>query len=162
MKRLIMFSLPLLAFVLAFSPVTGFKVKGKIMDQQGNAISGVAVTIKGTTSGTTSGADGTYSIEAPDQNRVLVFSSIGYVTVQESISGRAIIDVVLVASKQMLQEVVVTGYGVARKKSITSSVARVDANKNALPYTTNALDGKVSGLQIQADGNYDKDDYEEV
>jgi Ca-activated chloride channel homolog len=162
MKRLIMFSLPVLAFVLAFSPVTGFKVSGKITDQNGNALAGVTVKVKGTTTAATSAASGTYSVEAADKNGVLVFSFIGYVVKEEKINARATIDVVLTASQQALQEVVVTRYGVKRKKDITGSISRMDANKVAAPYSAYNLEGKASGVQIQQPNvYYDTDEKEE-
>src|SRR5260221_12417426 len=100
MKRLFLFSLPALAFVWAFSPVTSLKVSGKITDEHGKGLGGVSVTIPGSAKGTSSATDGTYSIEANGEKDVLVFSFVGYETKKEKINGRPLINVVLKASKK--------------------------------------------------------------
>ncbi len=133
-----MLLLPVLVFVLAFNPVTGFKVTGKITDEQGNLLSGVTVTVKGSTIATVSGNDGKYLVEAADKNDVLVISFIGFEPQEIKIKGRSVIDIVLKSNTKSLQEVVVTGYGVQRKKSITGSVSTITAKDlSGAPYPTN-------------------------
>ena len=150
MKRIMLLLLPLLAFVWAFSPVNSFKVSGKIKDESGNNLAGVVVKVKGTTTGTTSASDGTYSIEATSEKDELVFSYVGFDTKTEKIKGRSIINVVLKASSKSLQEVVVIGYdqeaNVERKIS-TNPSPNVFNNNNM-----QVLQGKASGVAIRVRG----------
>ena len=150
MKRIMLLLLPLLAFVWAFSPVNSFKVNGKIKDESGNNLAGVVVKVKGTTTGTTSASDGTYSIEATSEKDELVFSYVGFDTKTEKIKGRSIINVVLKATSKSLQEVVVIGYdqeaNVERKIS-TNPSPNVFNNNNM-----QVLQGKASGVAIRVRG----------
>ena len=101
MKRIFLLSLPLLAFVWAFSPVAGFKVSGKVKDDQGNALLGVHIIVKGTSVAAYSAADGSYTIQANNDKDVLVFSYVGYEKKEEKIKGRATIDVILKISEEL-------------------------------------------------------------
>lgn len=148
MKKIFLLSLPLLAFVWAFSPVAGFKVNGKIKDKQGNPVVGASVKVKGTSIGTTAGSDGTYNIEANSEQDELVFSAVGFEVKKEKIKGRSVIDVVLIESVSELNEVVVTGYGTMRKKDITGSVVTIKGDTYSAPYTTQTLQGRASGVVV--------------
>ena len=160
MKRLIMFSLPVLAFVLAFSPLTGFKVTGKITGEGGQALPDIIVQVKGTTITTKSGPDGMFAVTAADKNAVLVFSFPGYSPVEEKINGRETINVELKVTYNALQEVVVTAYGVKRKKDITSSISAGKADISSAPFSTKImLRGQaISIANSQADGYIEKDE----
>ena len=137
MKKIFLLSLPLLAFVWAFSPAASFKVSGKVKDEQGNALAGGHIAVKGTSIGTTSSADGSYTIEANSEKDVLVFSYVGYEVKEEKIKGRATIDVVLKVASQHLKEVVVTeDRDVEMKKEIKSQT---------YPSLNTTLQGKASG-----------------
>ena len=109
------FILPLL--VLFFSLMAGFResaihmVKGTIKDESGNALAGVSVLEKGSRNGTTSGSDGRYSLSVKSEMAVLVFTYTGYRKKEVKIKGQATVDVVLTASKQQLEEVINTEYG---------------------------------------------------
>ncbi|MBS1608349.1 MAG: von Willebrand factor type A domain-containing protein [Bacteroidetes bacterium] len=136
MKKVLLLLTPVLAFLWAFSPTLSFKISGKITDAQGNGLGGVTVKIKGASTATTSVSDGTYNIEAPNEKGELVFSSVGYQVKTEKINSRSVINVVLKASEQLLQEVVVTGLGVQTRKSVTANVSSVRADSyNYTPYT---------------------------
>lgn len=141
-----MLLLPVLVFVLAFNPVTGFKVTGKITDKQGNLLPGVTVTVKGSTTATVSGNDGKYLVEAADKNDVLIISYVGYETKEIKIKGRSVIDIVLKALEQHLDEVVVTGYD----KEIQYNQAELK-RQNA-PYTSQVLQGKAAGISVGSPG----------
>ena len=95
----------------------------------GEALPGVNILVKGTETGTITGMDGTYSIEAPDANSVLVFSYIGYITQEIGISGRSVVDVILEESLEALDEVIVIGYGTQKKINLTGSVSSVNLDK---------------------------------
>jgi TonB-linked SusC/RagA family outer membrane protein len=117
----------------------------------GSALPGVNVVIKGTTQGTTTDADGKYSIEVPDGNATLVFSFIGYTTQEQTVSARSVIDIALVADLQELNEVVVVGYGTQQKVTLTGAVTSIKGEemhrtKNENPQ--NMLTGRVAGVRV--------------
>jgi hypothetical protein len=105
-------------------------ISGKVTDDARQGIPGVNVLLKGTTSGTTTNAEGNYSLSIPDAsaNGTLVFSYIGFTTEEVPINGRTTIDITLVADIKTLSEVVVVGYGEQKRADITGAVASVKAN----------------------------------
>jgi TonB-linked SusC/RagA family outer membrane protein len=127
-------------------------VTGKITDSKdGSPLAGVSVIAKGTGTGTQTKADGTFSLSVPSNANSLVISSVGYATQEVNISGQTSVDVLLVSSGSNLNEVVVVGYGTARKRDLTGSVSSVQAKDFVKGPVTNPdqlLIGKVSGLQI--------------
>jgi TonB-linked SusC/RagA family outer membrane protein len=130
-------------------------VSGKITNVDGAAIPGVSVRLKGSTTGTSSGTDGSYSITVPD-NGTLVFSSVGYTDQEVSVNNRTTIDVTLVSAVQVIDQVVVVGYGTARKKDLTGSVASVsgaELAKQPVLTATQAVQGKVAGVQVITSGD---------
>lgn len=145
--------IPVMGFLLALAyPGMGqdTQVTGKVTDQDGAALPGVNILIKGSTSGTTTDVDGKYALQVPEGG-ALVFSFIGYTTQEIEIGGRAAIDVVMVADMTTLNEVVVVGYGTQEKKDITGSVGLV--GKEAFESRPNSqfgnlMQGKVAGVQV--------------
>jgi TonB-linked SusC/RagA family outer membrane protein len=131
-------------------PIT---VSGKVVSQEdGSGIPGVNVIVKGTTMGTVTDVNGTYTIEVPNDDGVLVFSYVGLETQEVSIAGRNVIDVELAPDNVQLSEVIVVGYGTARKKDLTGSVARVSSEDiSALPLynVEQALNGRAAGVSVQ-------------
>ena len=126
------------------------KISGVVTDEKNLALPAVVVMVKGTTIGTTSDADGKYSISA-DENATLVFSSIGYVTKEIEVKGRPKIDVQLVADSKNLNEVIVVGYGTQKKRDITGAVGSVglgDVAKTPVFGTGQLLEGQVAGVQV--------------
>ena len=91
-------------------------------DTAGDELAGVSIMVKGTTNGTISSIDGEYSINAP-KNSVLVFSFIGMKSVEENVGNRKIVNVVMTDDNEVLDEVVVVGYGIQKKSSLTSAVS---------------------------------------
>ncbi|MBM1105137.1 SusC/RagA family TonB-linked outer membrane protein [Aurantibacter crassamenti] len=132
------------------------EVNGVISDVTGELLPGVSVILKGTVTGVTSDFDGNYSITVPDNTSVLVFSYLGMSTQEITVGNQTTINVALEESSEKLDEVVVTALGISReKKSLGYSVAEVDGDdittvtqENAL----NALNGRVSGVQINSTG----------
>lgn len=125
-------------------------VSGKVTDESGSAMPGVNVVVKGTSTGTTTDADGAYSLEAPSES-VLVFSFIGYATQEVSVGARTSIDVSLVLSAEQLSEVVVIGYGEVRQEAVTGSVVSLkgDAMREVpSPNITTALQGRLAGVDL--------------
>lgn len=114
-------------------------------------IPGVNILIKGTSNGTVTDINGVYSIEVPNENAILIFSSIGYTPQEISINGRSVIDVVLTDDVQKLDEVVVIGYGMVKKGDLTGSMTAIDSEiigVQSNSTVTRALEGLVPGLQI--------------
>ena len=126
-------------------------ITGKITDETGAGMPGVNVIVKGTTTGTTSNFDGAYSIEVPSNDALLVFSFIGYMTEEIPVGGRTTIDLSLKPSSETLSEVVVVGYGTAKKSDITGSLVRVDEKSlREVPVAnlTQSLQGRAAGVDI--------------
>ena len=129
-------------------------VKGQVKDDAGEPLALVSVAEPGTTNGTVTDLDGNYSIQVAS-NATLQYSFMGYTTVTEQVNGRTTINVTLSEDEELLEEIVVIGYGVQRKSDLTGAVASVrsDALKNlATSDAAAALQGKVSGINIINNG----------
>ncbi|RME94359.1 MAG: SusC/RagA family TonB-linked outer membrane protein [Bacteroidetes bacterium] len=126
-------------------------VTGTVTDAEtGEALIGANVLVVGTSTGTVTDFDGTYSLNLPADAKQLEFSYTGYATQTIDINGRTTIDVQMSAG-ELLDEVVVVGYGSQKEKEITSAVTSVDAeefNKGPITDPTQLLQGKVAGLQV--------------
>jgi len=130
------------------------KVTGRVTGTDGQGVPSVTVRIKGSNAATTTAADGTYSISAPD-GAVLVFSSVGYVTQEVAVSGRTQINVTLQIAAKDINEVVVIGYGTASKRDLTGSITKVAGKEVADKPNTNpvaSLQSKVAGLSVVNNG----------
>ncbi|MCE6992621.1 TonB-dependent receptor [Dyadobacter sp. CY323] len=127
------------------------KVDGKVTGSNGEAVPGVNVVVRGTTTGSSTNGNGEYSVNAPDKDAVLVFSFIGYVTQEIPVNGRSLINVTMETDVQALGEVVVVGYGTQKRSDLTGSVTSIKADdiKN-LPVRslTEALQGRAAGVMI--------------
>lgn len=131
------------------------KVTGKVTDTNGESLPGVAVTVKGTTNGTITSIEGTYELQKVDDNATLVFSFVGMRSQEISVQGKQVIDVILEEDKLALDEVIVIGYGTAKRQDFTGSVSSVkmEGSPVSLMPNMNALEslkGNVSGLNIGA------------
>ncbi|MBD0258934.1 MAG: SusC/RagA family TonB-linked outer membrane protein, partial [Cytophagales bacterium] len=133
-------------------------ITGTVRDDQGQPLPGVNVLLKGSSTGTISGADGAYAITAPDGNGTLVFSFVGFTPQEVSINGRTTIDVALMPDVKALNEVVVVGYGTQDKRSLTNSVVTLNS-EDFLPGAFNnaiqMIEGKVAGVTISSPGGAD-------
>src|SRR5476651_880862 len=131
------------------------KVTGKITDSAtGESLPGVSVTVKGTTTGTTTSLDGAYSISV-SPNASITFSFIGYQTQTLAVDGKITLNVKLLIQNNELQQVVVVGYGTQRKVDVTGSVATVKGDelaKQSSPNAISGLQGKVAGLSVTNSG----------
>jgi len=129
-------------------------VSGKITDATtGEPLTGVNIIIEGTNTGTVSDIKGNYSIEVTDPNAVLVFSFVGYLSEQIPVNGQSVIDVSLVPDTKTLEEIIVVGYGVQSKVTVTGAVAAVKGNeliKSQTPDVLNSLTGHLPGLMINS------------
>ncbi len=130
-------------------------VSGKITNTEGVAIPGVTIKVKNSTAGTSSSTDGTYSLSVPE-DATLVFSSIGYEEQEVQVNGRTVIDVSLKSSAQLIDQVIVVGYGTSRKKDLTGSVASIsgaELAKQPVLTATQAVQGKIAGVQVISSGD---------
>lgn len=149
LKRFVLPSLLLISQV-AFSQ--GKVITGKVTDSKdGSPLGGVSVIGKGSTTGTQTAPDGTFHISVASSVTSLLFSSVGYATQEVSIAGKTDVSVSLVLVNSSLSEVVVIGYGTARKKDLTGSVATVSAKDfqtGVITTPEQLVAGKVAGVSI--------------
>lgn len=134
------------------SMIVEVTVTGTVVDSAGEPIPGVTVSVLGTTIGTASDLDGKYVISVPEES-TLVFSFIGFESQQVLVGDQSIIDITLAEDMASLDEVVVVGYGIAKKRDLTGSVAR--ANIESFRESPNvsilqSLQGAVPGLNVGA------------
>ena len=134
-------------------------VAGKVIDSlDGQGIPGVSVLIKGTTKGTQTDASGNYQITAP-ADATLTFSFISYGRKEVAVNNQAIINVTLATESELLDQVVVIGYGTAAKRDLTGSIASVSGDQVAdkpSPNPISSIQGKVAGVQITNSGELGK------
>ena len=146
----------LIAVVALAAKAQNITVKGTVIEASTNEpLIGATVKVKGTGTGTVTNFDGEYQVTV-DKNATLVFSSIGYKTVEQPVNGRTTINVSLVDDTNDLNEVVVIGYGVAKKGDLTSSISAIKGEKLEKLSTgnvMNALQGQVNGVQVTGAGS---------
>lgn len=139
---------------ISYTPIANI-VHGKVTDSSGHALAGVSVGVKGTTIGTLSDGGGNYSIDVP-KNGTLEFSYVGYATQEVPVNRRSEIDVVMEVTVSSLDQVVVVGYGTAKKATLTgaiSSIKGTDVIKSPATNVSNDLAGRLPGLvAIQPSG----------
>ena len=149
---------------LSFTPMTAkasvqqdqtIKVTGQVVDQNGEALIGATVRLKGAQSGVVTDFDGNFSIDAPSNGTLLV-SYVGYKDREFAIRGRANLNQIQLESDAlMLDQVVVVGYGVQKKADLTGSVSIVNADELKRVSNSNIstmLEGKVAGVSVTSDG----------
>ncbi|MCC3160422.1 TonB-dependent receptor [Hymenobacter sp. 15J16-1T3B] len=126
-------------------------VTGTVRDAKGSPIPGASVVLKGTTTGTSTDAQGVFRINLPTGNETLVISSVGFTKQEIAVGGRSTIDVTLQDETSSLNEVVVVGYGTQSKISLTGAVAPVDMQKvQDLPVgsLSTAIQGQLPGVSV--------------
>ena len=127
------------------------KVTGKIVDAAGEPVIGASVVVKGTNVGTVTDVNGSFALASVPKEATLVVSYVGYRTQTIAVGGKSAFDVTLEEDKQLLDEVVVVGYGVQRKSDVTGALTRVGEKElNAKPVSNafEALQGKAAGVDI--------------
>ena len=131
------------------------KTKGQVVDEQGEPLIGVNVTLKGQKTGTVTDFDGKFQLDVP-ANATLLISYVGYKSREIAVRGRAVIDVIeLQPIDNLIDQVVVVGYGTQKKADLTGSVSVVNAEELKKVSNSNIstmLEGKVPGVQITTDG----------
>lgn len=146
----------LVACFIAFPATAGYAqsttVTGQVVDaEDGSLLPGVNVIEKNTTNGTITDFDGNYSITVSGPNAILVFSYVGFQTLEANVNGRNTLDAAMQVDQSTLDEVVVVGYGTARRSDLTGSVATIsgaDLAEQAKSSVAEALTGRLPGVQV--------------
>ncbi len=126
------------------------RITGKVTGANGELLSGVSITVKGTGIGTVTDNNGLYSLTVPD-NAILTVSYIGDETKEVKVSGQSVVDIQLSPSNRQLDQVVVVGYGSQKQKDITSAISVVntkDISSRPIVSPVEAITGKVPGVQV--------------
>ncbi|MDI3318750.1 TonB-dependent receptor [Pinibacter soli] len=144
------------AEVAADVPAPNIRVTGTVTSSQGGSpLLGVSVQVKGKATGTATDVNGNFSLNNVLETDVLVFSSVGFETLEVPVAGKVVLNVVLQPSNRELDQVVVVGYGTARRRDLTGAVASIkgaDLASQPVLTATQALQGKAAGVQIISSG----------
>ncbi len=142
----------LLALAAQISVAQNKIVTGKVTDSKdGNPVSGASIVAKGSSTGTQTDANGSFSLTVDNSVKALIISSVGFGTQEVSVEGISSVLVVLIQTNTTLDEVVIIGYGTARRKDLTGSVATIgtkEFNKAPVASPEQLINGKVAGVQI--------------
>ncbi len=136
-------------------------VSGRVTDEEGESLPGVSILLKGTRQGTITDASGKFTLDVPDENAVLIFSFVGYLTREVVVGNQLKLEIGLEVDKKNLEEVVVVGYGTVSRKDLTGSVASVSGKDlKDIPVTSasQAIVGRLPGVQVtKTEGSPDAD-----
>lgn len=131
-------------------------ITGKVTDDKGLPVANASVVVKGTTAGTTTKPDGTYSLTVPANGKALIFSAVDMTTVEVAVGTNSVIDTKLISEEKSLSEVVVTAMGIKKdKKTLGFSLTQLsgtELTKSHQTNITNALAAKVPGVRVQGSG----------
>ncbi len=129
-------------------------VSGRVTDEKGDGLPGVTVLVKGTSTGTSTSADGSFSLDAP-ANATLIISSVGYLTKEVPVNGQTTVTVSLATDVQQLSEAVVVGYLTQERQNVTGAVATVsaqDVRRAPVASVGEAIQGRLPGVQVTNSG----------
>lgn len=155
MKTKLAFFMLMLCSTLWASALAPVEVTGTVTDQAGEPLIGVSVTLKGVHTGVSTDLDGNYTI-AVEPGTILVYSYIGYDPAERRVAAAGRIDVVLQESNTALNDLVVVGYGVQKKSSVTGAISQVksdDIQNRTIYNPQSALQGKTAGVQVITTSN---------
>ena len=127
-------------------------ISGHITSPSGESVPGVSVVLKGTTTGTISDIDGFYNLNTPEKEGTLIFSFVGFKTQEVPFKNTPVIDIILEAAENSLEEVVVVGYGTAKRGNIANAVSSIsdkDLEDRPLNRIENAFSGQLAGVYAQ-------------
>jgi TonB-linked SusC/RagA family outer membrane protein len=149
----------LVVFFLMLGAVSSFaqnvQIRGTVSDETGAPLPGATILVKGTTTGTTTDIDGQYAISSPSSG-VIIFSFIGYSPIERQVGNQSQIDVTLQPDLSDLDEVIVVGYGTAKKSQLTGAISSVGSKEiQELPITDarQALQGRAAGVDVTQAGS---------
>lgn len=132
------------------------QVRGKVIDENGDGLPGVSILIKGTQRGTSSDGSGSFVLNVPDKDAVLIFSFVGYVSQEIAVGNQTEFIVSMQSDKKVLEEIVVVGYGVQKKQDLTGAVGSVKGEEVAARRAvqiSQALQGAMAGVTVTRGGN---------
>ncbi|MEO8582251.1 MAG: TonB-dependent receptor [Flavitalea sp.] len=135
-----------------YEPVPPITVHGRILNEKGEPLEGVTVMVKGNSKATITNTNGEYTIVVPNKSSLLVFSFVGYASIERAVNNNTSIDLTLAVENKIYEEVVVVGYGTQRKKDLTGAVSSVKTSDLVLsqgPDIGDMLKGKAAGLMIR-------------
>ncbi|MGF1586211.1 MAG: SusC/RagA family TonB-linked outer membrane protein [Bacteroidales bacterium] len=141
------------------------RLSGTVTDQQNNPLPGTTITVEGTSTGTVADIDGKYLLENVESDAILSVSFVGYITRRIPVDGRTTIDIVLDETLEALDEVIVVGYGVQRRTTMTGSVSVAAGEELARAPVSNvssALAGRLSGVIMRSAGGKPGNDNPEI
>lgn len=127
-------------------------ISGKVTDDKGDGLPGVSIVLKGSQQGTSTDAEGNYQLTLPDGPSVLIFSFVGYVSIEKTITNESKLDITLATDTKSLQEIVVVGYGTQKRANVTAAISSVPMSEiKDMPVSNvaTALQGKIPGVVIQ-------------
>ncbi len=159
MERKVHFNLAKLGFMIILMAITQLQVmaqqiKGKVIEAaSGQPLSGCSVVEKGSTNGVFTDQDGNYAINVANNEAVLIYSFIGFETIEMPFGTHRMIEVKLKASSENLNEIVVVAYGIQKKSDVTGAIGSVkskDFNKGVIANPNQLLHGKVAGVNVTA------------
>lgn len=130
-------------------------ISGTVLDNIGDPMPGVTVAVKGTSAGTITSVDGTFSLPGVQQDDILVFSFVGMIPQEITVGNQSVIDVVLEQSVIGLEEVVAIGYGTVKKSDLTGAVGTLKGDELDQQVNTNvgaAMQGKIAGVVVETAG----------
>lgn len=152
MKRLL---LTFTGLLLTMSTFAQSVVKGNVKDANGEPVIGASIKVKGEQGGSVTDLDGNYTINNVKQGATLVFSYIGFLSKEIAVNGRNNINVVMKEDNQQLDEVIVVGYAIGSKRTVSGAIDRIkkeDMNKGTIVSAADALKGKIAGVVISQSG----------
>jgi TonB-linked SusC/RagA family outer membrane protein len=126
-------------------------VTGRVVDEKNEGLPGVSIVVKGTQRGTVTAADGSYKLDVPDAGATLVYSFVGYNAQEIAVGSQATLNVTLKADDKTLDEIVVIGYGTARKSDLTGAVSGIkeaELLERPAPSLNQQLSGRLPGVQV--------------
>ncbi|WP_164972688.1 TonB-dependent receptor [Lacibacter luteus] len=132
-------------------PPPSVDVKGKVLNEKGEPVSSASVTVKGSNVGTTTNAEGEFSLSVPDGKKILIISSVGYHDEEVNIGNGGTLTVTLKLKPVTTEEIVVVGYGTQRQKDLTGAVSAIsskDFNEGMVLSPQQSIQGKISGVNI--------------
>jgi TonB-linked SusC/RagA family outer membrane protein len=151
-------SLSVFVLLLVLSSATALAQKtvtGTILDEFGEGLPGVTVLVKGTTTGTATDIDGKYSLNVPSNESVLVYSFIGYRTVEQVVGTRSVVDLSMAPDERQLSELVITGYTIDSRRETTGAIATANPKDLVVIPTGNVeqvLQGRIAGVTVVTNG----------
>jgi hypothetical protein len=144
--------LPLLLFFSIFSSAQSFPVTGKVTSSAGEPLAGVTVQVKNSKASAVSATDGSFQINAPSSDAVLMFTYVGFGEQQVPVNNQRQLSVSLTPSSSSLENVVVIGYGTQKRRNVTGAVSSFDARKleeRPIARVDQALVGQLAGVTVK-------------